>query len=238
MNAQKILFTGGKGLLASTMKTHFPDAIYVDIEDFDVTNYPQMQSFISQKDINTIVHCAAYTLVSEAEKNVDKLLEVNVIGTANVVKLCMQNNIKMVYISTDYVFDGEKGMYKETDPVLPVNKYAWSKLAGECAVRLYDNSLIIRTTFSPKVFPYEAAFIDQWTSRESVEVIAEKIAKLIKKDAKGVFHVGGKRKTVYELAISLDPSRKIGKRSIKELDVILPRDTSLDTSKYDKFISE
>ncbi len=55
---------------------------------------------------------------------------------------------------------GDQGNYKETDPVYPVNKYAWSKLGGECAVRMYDKSLIIRTTFGPNVFPYQKAFVD------------------------------------------------------------------------------
>lgn len=233
-----ILVTGGKGLLASHLKAHFPDGIFVDVEEFDITNYGQMEKFISSAKVRTIIHCAAYTFVPKAEQNPDKLIDINIIGTSNVVKLCVKHGIKLVYISTDYVFDGKKGMYKEDDPVFPVNKYAWSKLGGECAARLYDNSLIIRTTFGPDVFPYEAAFIDQWTSREGVTVMAKKIADLIKKDVKGVFHVGGKRKTVHEYAKALDPSKEIGKRSIKELDVILPTDTSLDISKFRKAIGE
>lgn len=233
MDTGKVLVTGGKGLLARHLKAHFPEAIFVDIEEFDITDISSMDKFLSANMPRTIIHCAAYTFVPRAEQNPDKLIDINISGTANVVKLCVKHGIKLVYISTDYVFDGKKGMYKEDDPVFPVNKYAWSKLGGECAVRLYDNSLIIRTTFGPDVFPYEAAFTDQWTSRESVTVMSKKIADLIKKDVKGVFHVGGKRKTVYDFAKALDPSKEIGKRSIKELDVVLPKDTSLDTVKYD-----
>jgi dTDP-4-dehydrorhamnose reductase len=233
MDASKILVTGGKGLLARHLKAHFPEAIFVDIEEFDITDAAAMDKFLSADMPHTIIHCAAYTFVPRAEQNPDKLIDINIAGTSNIVKLCVKHGIKLVYISTDYVFDGKKGMYKEDDPVFPVNKYAWSKLGGECAVRLYDNSLIIRTTFGPDVFPYEAAFTDQWTSRESVTVMSKKIADLIKKDVKGVFHVGGKRKTVYDFAKALDPSKEIGKRSIKELDVKLPKDTSLDTGKFD-----
>ena len=228
-----MLFTGGKGLLARNLKVHFSDGILVDIEEFDITDAGQMESFLSANKIDTIVHCAAFTFVPKAEQNPDKLIDINIIGTANVVSLCIKYGIRLIYISTDYVFDGKKGMYKEDDPVFPVNKYAWSKLGGECAVRLYDNSLIIRTTFGPDVFPYEAAFTDQWTSRESVTVMSKKIADLINKDVKGVFHVGGKRKTVFEYAKALDPAKDIKQRSIKELDVKLPKDTSLDTGKYD-----
>lgn len=233
MDKGNILFTGGKGLLAGHLKTHFPDGIFLDIEELDITDADQLDSFLSAAGVKTVVHCAAYTLVPKAEQNPDKLIDINIIGTCNIVKTCIKYGVKLVYISTDYVFDGKKGMYKEDDPVFPVNKYAWSKLGGECAARLYENSLIIRTTFGPDVFQYEAAFTDQWTSREGVTAMAKKIADLIKKDVTGVFHVGGKRKTVYEYAKTLDPSKEIGKRSIKELDVTLPMDTSLDTSKYD-----
>jgi dTDP-4-dehydrorhamnose reductase len=238
MDTGKVLVTGGKGLLARHLKAHFPEAIFVDIDEFDITDISAMDKFLSANMPHTIIHCAAYTFVPRAEQNPDKLIDINIAGTSNVVKLCVKHGIKLVYISTDYVFDGKNGMYKEDDPIFPVNKYAWSKLGGECAVRLYDNSLIIRTTFGPDIFPYEAAFTDQWTSREGVTVMAKKIAELIKKDVKGVFNVGGKRKTVYEFAKALDPSKEIGKRSIKELDVKLPKDTSLDTGKYDATVKK
>ncbi|MFA5104268.1 MAG: sugar nucleotide-binding protein [Candidatus Margulisiibacteriota bacterium] len=238
MNKEKMLFTGGKGLLATHLKVHFPDGIFVDVEEFDITNPAEMDSFLSAHKVRTIVHCAAYTLVPKAEQNPDKLININIVGTANVVNLCIKYGIKLVYISTDYVFDGKKGMYKEDDPVFPVNKYAWSKLGGECSARLYDNSLIIRTTFGPDIFQYPAAFIDQWTSREGVSVISKKIADLINKDVNGVFHVGGRRKTVFEYAKALDPSKDIKQRSIKELNVILPVDTSLDTTKYASIIDQ
>jgi len=154
------------------------------------------------------------------------------------VKLCVQFDIRLVYISTDYVFKGDKGDYKEDDPLYPVNKYAWSKLGGECAVRMYDKSLIIRTSFGPDVFPYEKAFVDQWTSRQSVSVIAKKISRLIDLDVTGVVHLGGKRRTVYEFARSLDPTRNIGQLSINDVDFTVPIDTSLNCQKYDTLIRQ
>jgi len=154
----------------------------------------------------------------------------------NIAKLCIENNLKMVYINSDYIFKGDKGRYKEEDPVYPVNKYGWSKLGGECAVRMYDKSLIIRTTFGPNVFPYDNAFIDQWTSREKVSVIAELIIRLIKKNAVGVYHVGGKRKTVFEYAKKVSPSKNVGRISIKDVPFKLPKDTSLDCSKQNKLL--
>jgi dTDP-4-dehydrorhamnose reductase len=149
----------------------------------------------------------------------------------------MANRIRLVYICTDYVFKGDQGNYKETDPVLPVNKYAWSKLGGECAVRLYDNSLIIRTSFGPNEFPYPKAFADQWTSRECVRDIAKKVVTISLKTVTGVVHLGGKRRTVYEYAKSLDETKEIGQLSLNDVNFVAPKDTSLDCSDYDRIVA-
>ena len=67
-------------------------------------------------------------------KDICKSIKLNIIGTANVVNVCNEFNIKLIYFSTGYVYEGKKGNYSEKDPVLPINNYAWSKLGGECAV--------------------------------------------------------------------------------------------------------
>jgi dTDP-4-dehydrorhamnose reductase len=197
-----------------------------------------MKKYVESYGCDLLIHAAAFTSPPLVDKDPSKAIEVNIIGTSNVVKLCMEFGIRLIYISTDYVFKGDKGNYKETDPVYPVNKYAWSKLGGECAVRMYDKSLIIRTTFGPNVFPYPKAFVDQWTSRESVSVIAKKIARLLDKDITGTIHIGGKRKTVYEYAKSLDTAKNIGEISINNVNFAVPRDTSLSCEKYNEIIQE
>jgi len=232
----QIIFTGGNGLLGSEFRKIRPDIDYPSSKEFDVTNYAQMKGYVQPNGCELIIHAAAFTSPPLVEKDPLKALEVNVIGTSNVVKLCIEFDARLIYISTDYVFKGNKGNYKETDPVYPVNKYAWSKLGGECAVRMYDRSLIIRTTFGPNIFPFEKAFVDQWTSRESVSAIARKISKLIDKDITGVIHVGGARKTVFEYAKSLDRTRNIGKLSINDVPFEVPVDTSLNCDKYDELI--
>ena len=234
MSAKKIIFTGGNGLLGTEFKKIRQDINYTDYEDFNVLNYDQMKAYVEGKGYDLILHAAAFTSPPLIDKDPLEALEVNIIGTADVVKLCIEFDLRLIYVSTDYVFRGDVGDYKETDPVYPVNKYAWSKLGGECAVRMYDKSLIIRTTFGPNVFPYEKAFIDQWTSRESVSVIAEMISKLIDKDITGVIHVGGNKKTVFEYAKSLDTSEDIGELSINDVSFAVPLDTSLNCDKYRK----
>jgi len=75
------------------------------------------------------------------DKQISKSIDLNIIGTSNIVKICSDFKIKLIYFSTGYVYEGRVGNYKETDPVLPVNNYAWSKLGGECAVAMYKHSL-------------------------------------------------------------------------------------------------
>lgn len=236
---KKILFTGGSGLLGSEFKKIVPGGLYPTHKEFDVINYKKLERYIKNKkeNISAIVHAAAFISPPKVDKDPLLTMETNIIGTANIVKLCMENNIRLIYISSDYVFKGDKGKYQEEDGLYPVNKYGWSKLGGECAVQMYDNSLIIRTTFGPNIFPYEGAFIDQWTSREKVSIIAKLIIRLVKKKAKGIYHVGGKRKTVFNYAKSVSPDKKIKKISIKDMPFKIPKDVSLDCSKQDKFLN-
>jgi len=230
----KTIFTGGSGLLGSEFKKILPDIKYPSSKEFNVTDYAQMRGYLGPTGCDLIIHAAAFTSPPLIDKDPLKAIEVNVIGTSNIVKLCSEFEARLIYISTDYVFKGDKGNYKEDDPVYPVNKYAWSKLGGECAARMYDKSLIIRTTFGPDVFLYNKAFVDQWTSRESVSAIAKKISKLIDKNITGVIHVGGNRKTVFEYAKNLDESRDIGELSINDVSFAVPVDTSLNCEKYNK----
>ena len=233
---KKILFTGGNGLLGREFKKLVVEGLYPTHREFDVTNYKAMEEYLKNKEVSSIVHAAAFISPPRVDSDPLLALETNINGTVNVVKLCIEYNLKIIYINSDYIFKGDKGRYKEEDPVYPVNKYGWSKLGGECAVRMYDNSLIIRTTFGPNEFPYDNAFIDQWTSREKVSVIADLIIKLIKKHAVGVYHVGGKRKTVFEYAKKVSPSKNTGKIARKDVPFKLPKDTSLDCSKQNKLL--
>jgi dTDP-4-dehydrorhamnose reductase len=237
-NKSRIIFTGGSGLLGSEFRKIRPDIDYPSSKEFNVTNYEQMKKYVESNGCDLIIHAAAFTSPPLIEKDPLKALEANIVGTSNIVKLCMEFSIRLIYISTDYVFKGDKGNYKETDPVYPVNKYAWSKLGGECAVRMYDRSLIIRTTFGPNVFPYPKAFVDQWTSRESVSAVAKKIASLLDKDITGTIHIGGKRKTVYEYAKSLDAAKNIDELSINDVNFAVPKDTSLNCERYNEITQE
>jgi dTDP-4-dehydrorhamnose reductase len=233
---ERILVTGGSGLLGTELRSLLPQAAFPTSAEFNVTDLAQMDAFVRKNGFGLLLHAAAFTSPPKIDKDPLRALEVNILGTCNVVKLCIAHSLRLIYISTDYVFRGDRGDYREDDPVCPVNKYAWSKLGGECAVRMCEDSLIVRTTFGPNVFPYEKAFADQWTSRESVARFAGKLVKLLAHDAKGVIHVGGPRRTVHEYACSLDPRRAIQPLSIHDVSFRVPVDTSLNCERYDSLL--
>lgn len=232
-NKRKTIFTGGSGLLGSEVRKIAPDFLYPSQKELDVTNTKSIEKYLQDNAVEKIVHAAAFTDTTAVETDPIDAIEVNIIGSANIVKACSKNSLSLVYISTDYVFDGNKGMYTEDDHLMPVNKYAWSKLGGEAAVHMYNNSLIIRTTFGENEFPFPKAFQDQWTSRESVSSIAPLILEAIHTNTTGVIHVGGSRKSVYEYAKKISPEKEIGAMKRVDVDVPIPKDTSLDTSKFD-----
>jgi len=234
----KILFTGGSGLLGGEIRKLLPDANYPSSSEFNVTNFKQMDDYLKKLDIKLLIHAAAFTSPPRIDQVPLKAIDINIIGTSNVVKLCARYNIKLIYLCTDYVFKGDKGNNSEDDPMFPVNKYAWSKLGGECAMRLYDNSIIIRTSFGPNKFPFPKAFVDQWTSRESVNKIAKKIFELLKTDFTGVIHIGGRRRTVYEYAKELEKDKEISELRRDEVNFKVPADTSLDCNKYNKLMEK
>ena len=136
IDQKKILFTGGSGLLGTEFKKNLPDIHYPSKAEFDITNYDQMDRYLGNGNWSMIVHAAAFTSPPRIDQDPLRAIDVNIIGTSNVVKLCVKYGLKLIYLCTDYVFKGDNGNYKEDDPVFPVNKYAWSKLGGECAVRL------------------------------------------------------------------------------------------------------
>lgn len=200
---KKCLLTGGSGLLGKNLLPLFAEdnLLYPSSSEMNICDVSAIEHyFISNPDIDLVVHAAAYTDVKAAEKDYVKCNHVNVVGTHNLLSACAARGIKFVFISTDAVFDGSMGMYETTDPLSPVSKYAKSKTAAELLVRTYDNSLIIRTSFFDNHFPYEKAFIDQWTSKDYIDIMAPKIFFEIKSNKKGISHVSSNRRTLYELA--------------------------------------
>ena len=156
-------------------------------------------------------------------------IDKNIIGTANIVKYCYKHNKRLVYISTDYIYPGDKGNYSESDAILPYNEYAWTKLGGECSVILLNNYLIIRTSFGNDNFPYEQAWENQIVSKDYIDIIAPKILKASISDVKGILNIGTHPKTMFEYASK--------RNNVKKALLNNKTNFSLNINKYEQLFS-
>jgi dTDP-4-dehydrorhamnose reductase len=219
-----IAITGKSGILSQELQK----IEYIEILDsfnYDITS-ASFSKKVSKINPDIIIHAGAITDSNTVNQNPTIAINTNIIGTANVSNYCIQNNKRLVYISTDYVFGGDVGNYKETDSFLPYNKYAWTKLGGECSVQLVPNHLIIRTSFGPSKFPYEGAWVNQRVSKDYIDIIAPMILKAVKSDMVGVLNIGTKPKTLYEYASKRNKVKPIKKEQNKNF--------TLNVEKYEQ----
>ena len=218
---KKIAITGKTSRVAKTLRKYFfgPNIVYLDKKKFDILNFKQIDNFLKKNKIKTLVHMAALSRPMKIHKeNINKSIEINIIGTANIVRACKNNNTKLIFFSTNYVYPGKKGPYSENDNLNPINNYGWSKLGGESAVRMYKNTLILRLCLTEKPFVHQYAFSNVTTNFMFHDDFAKVFHKLINK--KGVINVGGKRQTVFNFVKSY-------KKNVKKK---ISKDSSLDHS--------
>lgn len=234
----KIVVTGGSGRFGKELKkyktkhkVYFPKK-----KELNILNTKSLKKYLLQKKPKILIHLAGLSRpMAIHENNIEKSIDLNIIGTANVTKICKQHNIKLIYFSTNYVYPGKDGNYKETDPVLPVNNYAWSKLGGEASVQLYINSLILRVCMTEKPFVHDKAFGNVKTSFIFHEDVAKILFKLINK--KGVINLGGKSRYIYDFAKKSNP--RVKKIFLKKKDNgIMPINSSINLSKLKKSIRQ
>ena len=215
------LITGGHGVLGIRLRKFFPNATYPTHGEMDIDDKIEFE-----KPLDLVIHCAALKN-GPCAKNRLSGMRTNIVGSANVAELCCKKNAKIVYISTDYVFRGDKGDYSPDDEVGPSNYYGETKLAGEYAVKCVPNHLIVRLSFFPDIFPYLDAFVDQYSTRITATEAAEKIYDLIQKDCTGVYHICGEKRSVYDYAVSTNGGNEINPISLADDSLVRPVDTSL-----------
>ena len=149
----KILATGANGQLGFDVlraaKSQNIEVTGADIQDFDITNLAETRMFITKHNPTCVIHCAAYTAVDLAEDEREKCHKINVTGTKNIALACKEIGAKMIYISTDYVFDGEgEEPFKVDDIANPVNYYGLTKFQGEQAIaEILQNYFIARISW-------------------------------------------------------------------------------------------
>ena len=150
---KKVLVTGAKGMLGKDLCPILEDSGYevieTDIDTMDITDIFSVNSSIEKHKPDVVIHCAAYTNVDGAEADKDTAEKINSAGTENIAKICAKYDAELVYISTDYVFDGKKSeAYLPYDEPNPLNEYGLTKLKGEQAVQKYcEKYYIVRTSW-------------------------------------------------------------------------------------------
>lgn len=180
-----ILVTGANGQLGSELKVLSAEYsensyFFTDINDLDITDYLAVENFIQKNKIDVIVNCAAYTAVDKAESEFEINEALNNLAVANFAKIAKENSIKLVQISTDYVFDGEQFLpYIETDLPNPKNIYGKTKLDGELAMQNENpaNSIIIRTSWVYSSFGnnFVKTMLRLGNERETLSVIFDQV---------------------------------------------------------------
>ena len=192
-----------------------------------------MENFVRRKKIKYLIHVAGLSRpMIQHEKKLSNSINLNIIGSANVVKVCTKFKIKLIYFSTNYVYPCKRGNYKETDSLMPINNYAWSKLGGECSVQMYKNSLILRLSMSDFPFVHKKALKGAYSSFMYNKTISKIIPYIL--DEKGILNIGGKKREIFNFA------KKFGKKKILpiKLEKInnFPKDSSIDIKKLKKIL--
>ena len=229
-----ILVTGGQGRFAKVLKKNnkFLKLYFATKKECNILNIKSLEKIIKKLKPKMILHCAGLSRpMNIHQKNIERSIDLNIVGTANVVKVCKKNNIKIIYFSTGYVYEGKKGNYSENDPVKPFNNYGLSKLGGECAVMMYKNSLILRITMTESPFVHKKAY----TNLKSNFMFHEDLVKILPKiiNYKGILNVGGKTQSVFSFAKLHNKKVKKIKLSIKDK---LPFNQTMNTSVLKRLI--
>ncbi|MGM9571614.1 MAG: dTDP-4-dehydrorhamnose reductase [bacterium] len=216
----RILVTGAKGQLGNELLEILQneEVTGASKEELNIVDAEAVHAYIAALRPEAVIHAAAYTKVDDCEKNVDLAYQVNAVGAQNIASACLKCGAKMVYVSTDFVFDGKKQEpYLEFDQPNPLNIYGKSKLAGERLVSaILNRFFIVRTSwlYGIKGNNFVKTILKLGQERDELQVVADQwgtptyardlaafIIKLIKTDNYGVYHASNKGMTNwYEFA--------------------------------------
>ncbi len=269
---KKILITGASGLLGNWIvkfaskdyivtPTDIVESPLSNVIKADITDLAALQILFQSAKPNTVIHTASETNVDKCEIEKDRAWKINVEGTRNIVEACRQTDAKLIYISTDYVFDGEKGMYSEEDTPNPLNFYGLTKLEGERqASKSSPNMAILRTSVLYGTHPTKQDFVtwvmtklkqaneitvvdDHFNTPTLAQNLASMALEIAQRDLKGIFHTSGSERISrfdfarkIAVAFGLDDSliKPIKMKELAAWIAIRPRDSSLNTVKIQR----
>ncbi|MGP6207410.1 SDR family oxidoreductase [Cuniculiplasma sp. SKW3] len=247
MNA---LILGSEGQLGSELRKLMPEAGVIGRENLDISQLNVLKAKLEEVKPDIIFNCAAMTNVDICEREKERAYRVNALAPQQIALYSIESGVRVVHFSTDYVFDGIKGMYGEEDTPNPINYYGLSKLLGDFATKTVKNSLIIRTSgvFGERMnFPRyvysnlmdgkEVNAIDSFYSPVSAKNLARATLEIVNMGISGLINVAGDRTSRYDLAIKiaeffgLDSTLVKKTSSLERQTARRPMDSSLDISK-------
>jgi dTDP-4-dehydrorhamnose reductase len=269
---QKFLITGASGLLGSkiiefakhgyeVIPSHNTKPLHLSSLKLEITDLNEVLSILNKFKPHMVVHAASETSVDKCETEKEHAWKANVAGTRNIAKACHKVNAKLIYISTDYVFDGEKGFYDEEDKPNPVNYYGLTKLEGEKQVIEHSkNYAILRTSVLYGWHPWKQNFatwvINQLKQDKEINVVddhyntptladnlAEIAIEVAEKDLRGLYHASGRERiSRYEFAKQIAKTYNLNAELVKPVKMSQltawiakrPKDSSLNTGKIQK----
>ena len=237
LKLKKILVTGSSSRFCKYLKYDLKNhkVFFTTKKNFDILNFNKMEKFIKKKKINYLIHIAGLSRPMDMhKKNIKLSIDLNIIGTANIVKICDKFKIKLIYFSTSYVYPGKRGGYKEDSPLLPINNYAWSKLGGEASVKLLKNSLILRLCMTDFPFVHKKAIKGAKSSFIYNKSVSKILPFLI--DQKGIINIGGKKRDIYKFAKEFSNS-KIEPITYKKI-TNFPKDSSININKFKNILNK
>jgi dTDP-4-dehydrorhamnose reductase len=271
-NNRRLLVTGASGLLGNkiveltkndytVIPIHKTKPLHPNSLKLDIADTAEVLNLLGEIKPDMVIHTASETNVDKCEIEKEQAWKVNADGTRNIAKACQKVHSKLVYISTDYVFDGEKGLYNEEDKPNPVNYYGLTKLEGEKQVIEYcKNYAILRTSVLYGWHPWKQNFAtwiitklkqqqeitvveDHYNTPTLADNLAEMSVEVAKKDLRGLYHASGsERISRYEFAkqiaktynLNADLIKPVKMRQLTAWIAKRPRDSSLNTSKIQK----
>ena len=231
-----IVVTGGSGRFGKVLKKKTNKKyLFPSKDELNILKTNSIIKYLKKKKPKYLIHLAGLSRpMIEHENNIQKSIQLNIIGTSNLVIACSQLKIKIIYFSSSYVYPGTKGNYSEKDALLPSNNYAWSKLGGESAVQMYKNSLILRVSMTEKPFVHKAAFVNMISNF----IFHDEFIKIFKNiiDEKGILNIGGKTQSIYNFARKQNKNVKkiyLKKNNIEKI----PLNSSMKLTKLKKLLS-
>lgn len=241
-----IVITGGSGVMGRALKALLPEARALSRAECDVRDPARVAVALRLAKPDVVVHAAALT--DHQHPNAAEVIETNIAGTRAVARWCRAFDVRLVYLSTHYVYGGDApvGGYTELAPTAPIGAYAWSKLAGEHWAETVPQHTVVRgswyTPAKVRMWAERGALVDAWHSREPVADAARKLAALIQHPVRGIVNIGAAHRETFHDTVRRElPGDLVVSTTLAEVNAFagvtipyaFPCDTTVCTARWE-----